>query len=406
MTVRHVFSNAIADGTNTQIVRPVDWNSAHNFTQNLDGNTVGAASVAGTNIVWAGGNNVTLSGDGASVTISGPHTSQFLTTAALSNHSHGNPTLALTNLTGTTASNSAGLTLSLSAGDLTNFLTTAALSNHSHGNPTLALTNISGTTASNSAGLTLSLSAANPGAGGGQSVSATQFVPAFGYMSMSNFTLGQNTLGFYPFDLSASAYGSVLNFPVALTNSSTGSDSGQVGYTLRVAIYTQHASDSTRMQTHYTTSYTLAASNSSNVSRGFSYISGLQNSTSYLTTESSSAGLNVSTLFHGSRELQVAMVTTLGPGRHWLAVMASSSLAGTSNGVLAVNHMIYRLGLSNAAYPLGVALNNSSYTGLFNSMGMGIYGTTTGAFPDIVAFTDVKPENQHYPLVIFKEGPG
>lgn len=38
-----------------------------------------------------------------------------LTTAALSNHSHGNPTLALTNLTGTTASASNGLTLSLSA---------------------------------------------------------------------------------------------------------------------------------------------------------------------------------------------------------------------------------------------------------------------------------------------------
>jgi hypothetical protein len=38
----------------------------------------------------------------------------FLTTAAQSNHSHGNPTLALTNLTGTTASASNGLTLSLS----------------------------------------------------------------------------------------------------------------------------------------------------------------------------------------------------------------------------------------------------------------------------------------------------
>lgn len=79
----------------------------------------------------------------------------YLTTAALSNHSHGNPTLALTNLNGTTASASNGFTLSLSA-----FATTAALSNHSHGNPTLALTNINGTTASASNGLTLSLSVA------------------------------------------------------------------------------------------------------------------------------------------------------------------------------------------------------------------------------------------------------
>lgn len=122
----------------------------------------------------------------------------YLTTAALSNHSHGNPQLNLTNLSGTTASNSAGLTLSLSAGNYittarastdaiglntaqTNvtwtvnssgislnagaYLTTAAASNHSHGNPTLALTNLSGTTASNSAGLTLSLSAAAGGGG-------------------------------------------------------------------------------------------------------------------------------------------------------------------------------------------------------------------------------------------------
>lgn len=259
MAINHAFSNAIADGTNSSIVRPSDWNSAHNFTQNLAGNTAGVASVAGTDIVWAGGANITVSANGSTISIVGgagaaadggvfitaPGSSQsvgaiefsnangvsfgmagstvtatvatnyqsqgaYLTTAALSNHSHGNPTLALTSLSGTTASNSAGFTLSLSAGayittgalsnhshgdptlaltnlsgttasnsagftlslSAVNALTTAALSNHSHGNPTLALTNISGTTASNSAGLTLSLSAAAPGAGGGVNFSA------------------------------------------------------------------------------------------------------------------------------------------------------------------------------------------------------------------------------------------
>lgn len=52
------------------------------------------------------------------------------------------------------------------------FLTTAAQSGHSHGNPTLALTNLSGTTGSASNGFTLSLSAAAPGAGGGIAMSA------------------------------------------------------------------------------------------------------------------------------------------------------------------------------------------------------------------------------------------
>ena len=144
-------------------------------------------------------------------------------TFANSTHSHGNPTLALTNINGTTASASNGMTMSLSAvvpaqsvqtqgmvslngstggmslvaasslslsqnastisfglaSNITTalqsagaYLTTGAQSNHSHGNPSLVLTNISGTTASNSAGLTISLSAAAPGGGAAIMISA------------------------------------------------------------------------------------------------------------------------------------------------------------------------------------------------------------------------------------------
>lgn len=66
-------------------------------------------------------------------------------------------------------SNANGVSFYTSAGSaiVASVNTSYAASNHSHGNPTLALTNISGTTASNSAGLTLSLSAAAPGGGGG-----------------------------------------------------------------------------------------------------------------------------------------------------------------------------------------------------------------------------------------------
>jgi hypothetical protein len=101
----------------------------------------------------------------------------FLTTAANSTHNHGGFTG--TNITGTY--NSSGLQLSVAApggGDTSSCMNTServnyfytsnntlANSTHSHGNPTLALTNLSGTTASASNGLTLSLSAANPGGG-------------------------------------------------------------------------------------------------------------------------------------------------------------------------------------------------------------------------------------------------
>lgn len=83
------------------------------------GNTSGTTGMAHDQIVFQGGNNITLSqsnvGNSATIIFSGPTLTNYLTTAALSNHSHGNPTLALTNLTGTTASNSNGLTISLSA---------------------------------------------------------------------------------------------------------------------------------------------------------------------------------------------------------------------------------------------------------------------------------------------------
>ncbi len=80
-----------------------------------------------------------------------------------------------------TFANSGGVSFSTGTQGLyatvkTDYLTTAAQSNHSHGNPSLNLTNLSGTTASNSAGFTLSLSAANPGGGGAALSAGTQSV--------------------------------------------------------------------------------------------------------------------------------------------------------------------------------------------------------------------------------------
>ena len=82
----------------------------------------------------------------------------YLTTAALSDHVH--PAYLTT-----AQPPGAYLTTAAQSNHTHDYLTTAAQSNHSHGNPTLALTNLTGTTASNSAGLTLSLSAAAPGGG-------------------------------------------------------------------------------------------------------------------------------------------------------------------------------------------------------------------------------------------------
>jgi hypothetical protein len=207
MAVTHVKSNIVADFTGTvtvfdslgstqtvnatQLVRPSDWNSAHAQLMTLAGNTLGASTLSGTNIVFSGGANLTLSVNGQTLGFVGPSQSvqtqgsvlvqgssgvlsfanangvtfgfnastitashNGLTTARASNDAIGLNSALTANGVSVTA-NSSGLSLNFPA-----FLTTAAQSNHSHGNPTLALTNLSGTTASASNGLTLSLSAA------------------------------------------------------------------------------------------------------------------------------------------------------------------------------------------------------------------------------------------------------
>lgn len=222
ITVGHSKSITVADGTNTGIVRPSDWNSNHAVTLNISGTDIfGAFSNAGNvtfgtntagyitatapagggagdggNVIAAGGSTANSTGtivfsnsNGVSFglnggTVTGSHngytgaTTQFLTTAQpvgaylttarASNDAIGLNTALTANGVSVTA-NSSGLSLNFPA-----FLTTAANSTHSHGNPTLNLTNLSGTTASNSAGFTLSLSAA-AGGGGADGYNSAQF---------------------------------------------------------------------------------------------------------------------------------------------------------------------------------------------------------------------------------------
>src|SRR5574342_835067 len=121
-TIQHIFTSPKADGADTDLVRPSDWNSIHAFTLqdavSLSGNTAGVlAGISSGTLYLAGGNNVTLSQNANSVTISGGDTSQFLTTAMASNRGsdfvQATATVAGTNITGTIASN----VISLSVAD-------------------------------------------------------------------------------------------------------------------------------------------------------------------------------------------------------------------------------------------------------------------------------------------------
>ena len=153
MSIQHFYSQTVADGTATSVVRPSDWNSVHNQILNMGGNTAGTSQISGADIVWAGGNNVTLSANGSTVTIVGPNTvAQTVQTQASGNIAGAGFTSTTTAGTAVVAThNSAGLSMGVPA-----YLTTAAQSNHSHNFATTTTNGaviVVGTT--NSAGATI-----------------------------------------------------------------------------------------------------------------------------------------------------------------------------------------------------------------------------------------------------------
>ncbi len=360
----------------------------------------GGVAISASNSLWSNGTvtltgsrNITVGTAAGQIVLTGPDLTPYLTTAALSGHSHGNPSLALTNLSGTTASNSAGLTLSLSA---STYLTTAALSNHSHGNPSLALTNLSGTTASASNGLTLSLSAAAPGAGGGINLgiegsttftSGSVFISNMGGVSLStsvngasqyirlsaggggagpadrgyceiiqgnylttiaNFTGLQNSLILAPFWLEGTALApSTLRFLITGIASSNRSWIAS----MRAGIYSQVNS----------TSMALFGSTSQAISI---------NATS------------ASTAWNGARWLDFTGIagTMTNEGRWMVALVVSGAAAGTASNNIAI------YGGNNLPALSGIVMNNT--TSATASTGeraalpwWGIYSATTNGLP-------------------------
>jgi hypothetical protein len=440
------------------------------------GNTLAAgtqtASTNG-NVVFADSNGITF-GMSGSTRITASHNG--LTTAMLSNA----VTLSNIRVSGGTTSNllsaltfgdANGVSFGLNAGTLTashNGLTTAALSNHSHGNPTLALTNLSGTTASNSAGFTLSLSAGVGGGGGGvgagvstggntagstgtvttgnvvfvgsgvislsqstagagsaatisilapatSSLSATGRVslssngstisigvgstlsgyvlqPLGGYggdmpFAQSSASIGQNSVVFYPFMIEEYLTCDHIRIPCMVTNSSSGAASVQKGQTIQLGIYTRHSTNSSAISRLYSTSYTIAASHNSNVSMMLSMITAIGNSTSYNTVSASSAGLNISASLHGPRELVAPVSSLLTPGEYWIGYVNSTSSVGAGGNVLNISNIAVNLQTYNR---LGLSTATSNTTGFYPSMGMGNYSVTSGALPASLGFTELR----------------
>lgn len=219
-------------------------------------------------VIWSGQNNVTIgsSVDGASqyVRLS---VGNYITTGALSDHSHGNPTLNLTNLSGTTASASNGFTLSLSAAAAGGVNPAASASNGSFAFTTINFSNANNVTFGTSAGGIITASVAAPGGGGDKTASFWEVNNGIqSTCALWNNATYSNRPLFFPFQIekAITAISSIRIFA-----SRTGGTSAAA--TLFAGIYT--IANSTSMNLVSSTSFNLSVTTSAQFSgiRGLNF---------------------------------------------------------------------------------------------------------------------------------------
>lgn len=240
---------------------------------------------------------------------------------------------------------------------------------------------------SNNGGATVSLSGPMVGSNYEQLI-GTNVRP---FAAQSSVSLGQNTLYVCPVILERPLSVVALKLLALITHSSSAVSSGQKGLTFQVGAYSRVAtniSDTgyTQLTQIWSSSHTMAASYSSNVSFAHSAISAIGNSTSYNTYSSSSAGLNVSSLLHGPRELIFPVSSTFPAGEYWMGVLHSTSGAGTVGNILNVSNMVATWQTFNR---VGIG-TNASNGGIFRELMIGTYSATTGALPVTIDQTQIR----------------
>jgi len=362
------------------------------FNATLSGNTAGVmAQVSSGVLTLAGGNNITLSQNGNAVTISGANAGGAQT--GISGLSAGT-----TQMTSGTAvfSNSNGISFGANGNTITashNGLTTAAQSNHSHGNPTLALTNLSGTTASNSNGLTLSLSAAAGGGGadgynilaaGTQTATTAGSVLfsnengiSFGMSGSTRITASHNAL------TTARASNDAIGLNTAATNVTWTVGSGglslNAGAYLTTAMASNAGSNFVGLNSALTGNGVLATINSSGISLSVpAFLTTAANSThthaGYLTTARASndaIGLNTALTANG-----VSMsANSSGLSLHFPAFLTTAQPPGAYLTTAALSDHVHGQYLTTAAqsgHSHGVTLNLTNLNGTTGGNSAGI----------------------------------
>lgn len=368
--------------------------STQTLAFSLGGNsaTTNSSVIQNGGFILAGGNGVTVqqSNNTVSLSVATNYQSQgaYLTTAAASNHSHGNPTLALTNLTGTTASASNGFTLSLSAAAAgaaaqnINLLGANTAGNTTATGSTIGLSGINLTlSGTNNSIVNISAPATSSLSGTGQvSISVNGSTISIGVPNAGTRS-GHSPYADSPYMVTQIGQGSLIIDPEYLPNlqfdrvihmlhnTNNTNSSGSHTLSFWMGIYTRNAS---------TLSLLASASNSTAV------------------THSGTAGSYAS--YSGIRMFSLGFTTTLSDGQYWMAFLSSSASGG-----------------ANGSYSNMVVSNNSSSTFNFvgsfgaatnatmqRTLGNGYYSAATNGIPASIAFSQINGTGSaqyRFPLV-------
>lgn len=402
MTLYHVKSNPVADFTGTvtvlnsvgstatknatDLVRPSDWNSAHNLAVTLSGNTAGTGNFSATNVVYQGGNNVTLSANTAAsvATIVFSAANQTNQTAASGNiagagytsTTQGGSTVGMTN-------NSAGLSAAWPP-----FITTyAAQTNQTQasGNiagvgTTFSGNNVSATINLNSNGLALSLSAPAGGGGGGVTVGGAELFPLHAGTAFS--TLGQNSIYFQKFIAQSDV--SFNNIEKRVSMSTVSSTNAQnANHTYDYGLYSRGAGASTSIYNLIASSQmVIRASYSSNLSAGFTVSQGAGS-----VTNTSAGTVNMSAL-SGFKHLYMPFTSTITAGGEYAVAVRMSSATTGNTGALRIGVKqltnYSNLSVGRVDVNAGISISNVSRVGDF---AQGVYSATSSNLPSTLAIS-------------------
>lgn len=367
----------LSAGTTSGNLSNMVFSNSGGMSFGLNGSTVtgqqviqlsGAGGAAArTNFSFVNSNGLSWGVNGQSITAS------VETSYAASNHSHGNPTLALTNLSGTTASNSNGVTISLSVaaggggGADGGVFLSAAGSSQSGGNIVFSNSHnmqfgMNGST------ITASALTIDPG------VTHRAWAPIPFGNNTSYSSLGQNSL--YLQHFIAPGFGQLIEIAVSARGSFVSSSNSQVyAHTLRYGMYEDDGSQLTLIDS---SSIVMSASYNSNTAAG---ITVSQGAGSYTTT---SAGTGILSMLSGPHELRLPFVFNPVPNGSYAFGfhVSSATTVGTGPARFAPLVMTNMNTLSIALVSPSTVI--AAAASVIGAGEMGVGTVTTGALPDTV----------------------